>query len=43
MLFRSNRVIKEFSVKGLIERKKGAILIKDLDGLKSLAKENIYE
>jgi CRP-like cAMP-binding protein len=38
-----NRVIKEFSLNGLVERDSGAIVIKDLEGLKSLAKENLYE
>ncbi|MBT2695684.1 cyclic nucleotide-binding domain-containing protein [Bacillus sp. ISL-55] len=38
-----NRVIKEFSLNGLVERDKGAIVIKDLEGLKSLAKEDLYE
>ncbi|WLR57380.1 cyclic nucleotide-binding domain-containing protein [Mesobacillus subterraneus] len=38
-----NRIIKEFSLNGLVERDNGAILIKDLDGLKSVAKENLYE
>ncbi|GAM12350.1 Crp/Fnr family transcriptional regulator [Mesobacillus selenatarsenatis] len=38
-----NRVIKEFSLTGLVERDNGAIVIKDLEGLKSLAKENLYE
>jgi CRP-like cAMP-binding protein len=38
-----NRVIKDFSVNGLVERHKGAIVIKDLEGLKLVAKENLYE
>ncbi|MBT2682202.1 cyclic nucleotide-binding domain-containing protein [Bacillus sp. ISL-37] len=38
-----NRVIKEFSLNGLVERNNGSIVIKDLEGLKSLAKENLYE
>lgn len=38
-----NRVIKEFCLNGLVERDKGAILIKDLEGLKLVAKENLYE
>lgn len=38
-----NRVIKDFCIKGLVERKNGAIVIKDLEGLKSLAKEDLYE
>ena len=38
-----NRVIKDFCIKGLVERDNGAIVIKDLEGLKSLAKEDLYE
>ncbi len=38
-----NRVIKDFCIKGMVERKNGAIVIKDLEGLKSLAKEDLYE
>ncbi|WP_079508772.1 Crp/Fnr family transcriptional regulator [Mesobacillus jeotgali] len=38
-----NRVIKEFCIAGLVERKKGTIMIKDLEGLKLAAKENLYE
>lgn len=38
-----NRVIKEFCLNGLVERDKGVILIKDLEGLKLVAKENLYE
>lgn len=38
-----NRVIKDFCIKGLVERNNGAIVIKDLEGLKSLAKEDLYE
>jgi CRP-like cAMP-binding protein len=38
-----NRVIKEFCKNGLVERNKGSIVIKDLEGLKSFAKENLYE
>lgn len=38
-----NRVIKEFCLNGLVERDKGAILIKDLEGLKLVAKDNLYE
>lgn len=38
-----NRVIKDFCIKGLVERDNGAIVIKDLEGLKFLAKEDLYE
>ncbi|MBT2644978.1 cyclic nucleotide-binding domain-containing protein [Bacillus sp. ISL-41] len=38
-----NRVIKDFCIKGMVERDNGAIVIKDLEGLKSLAKEDLYE
>ncbi len=38
-----NRVITQFCMNGLIERSKEGILIKDRDGLKSLASRNIYE
>ncbi|RSD28620.1 Crp/Fnr family transcriptional regulator [Mesobacillus subterraneus] len=38
-----NRVIKEFCLTGLVERNKGTLIIKDLEGLKILAKENLYE
>ncbi|MCM3572355.1 cyclic nucleotide-binding domain-containing protein [Mesobacillus subterraneus] len=38
-----NRVIKDFCIKGMVERNNGAIVIKDLEGLKSLAKEDLYE
>lgn len=38
-----NRVILQFCTEGLVERKKGAILIKDLEGLKAIAKDNLYE
>ncbi|MEW8972028.1 MAG: cyclic nucleotide-binding domain-containing protein [Mesobacillus sp.] len=38
-----NRIIKDFCLKGLVERDSGAIIIKDLEGLKSLAKEDLYE
>ncbi|MBT2681738.1 cyclic nucleotide-binding domain-containing protein [Bacillus sp. ISL-35] len=38
-----NRVIKQFCAAGLVERNKGTILIKDLEGLKLAAKENLYE
>lgn len=38
-----NRVILSFCTEGLIERNKGFILIKDKEGLKALARDNIYE
>ncbi|WP_442603373.1 Crp/Fnr family transcriptional regulator [Paenibacillus sp. KN14-4R] len=38
-----NRVIHKFYTDGLIERKKGFILIQDREGLMSLANHNIYE
>jgi CRP-like cAMP-binding protein len=38
-----NRVIQQFSKDGLVERKKGSMLIKDMEGLKSLAKQNLYQ
>ncbi len=38
-----NRVIGQFCEQGLIERNKGFILVKDRDGLRTLAGENIYE
>jgi CRP-like cAMP-binding protein len=38
-----NRVIRQFCIDGLIERTKGTILVKDWEGLKSLASESIYE
>ena len=38
-----NRIIKDFCIKGLVERDHGALVIKDLAGLKSLAKEDLYE
>jgi CRP-like cAMP-binding protein len=38
-----NRVIKQFCSDGLVERKKGFILIKDREALKSLSGGNIYE
>ncbi|MFJ5716724.1 Crp/Fnr family transcriptional regulator [Neobacillus sp. NPDC093127] len=38
-----NRVIGQFCAEGLIERNKGFILIKDREGLRALAGENIYE
>ncbi|GAA0382017.1 Crp/Fnr family transcriptional regulator [Bacillus horti] len=38
-----NRVIQQFCSKGLIERKKGSIKVKDREGLRRLADQNIYE
>jgi CRP-like cAMP-binding protein len=38
-----NRVIQQFSKDGLVERMKGSMLIKDMEGLKSLAKQNLYQ
>lgn len=38
-----NRVIGQFCNNGLIERNKGFILVKDRDGLRALAGDNIYE
>jgi CRP-like cAMP-binding protein len=38
-----NRVIQQFCIEGLIERNKGFILVKDREGLKRLAGNNIYE
>lgn len=38
-----NRVIKQFCNNGLLERNKGFILVKDREGLRKLARENIYE
>lgn len=38
-----NRVIQQFCAEGLIERSKGFILVKDRDGLRTLAGQNIYE
>nr|WP_263323533.1 cyclic nucleotide-binding domain-containing protein [Neobacillus sp. Marseille-Q6967] len=38
-----NRVILSFCTEGLIERNKGFIFIKDKEGLKALARNNIYE
>ena len=38
-----NRVIQHFCSNGLLERKKGIIIIKDKGGLKSFAESNIYE
>ncbi|MCR8842277.1 cyclic nucleotide-binding domain-containing protein [Paenibacillus sp. SC116] len=38
-----NRVIKQFCAEGLIERANGGILVKDREGLRTLAGNNIYE
>ncbi|KAB7668880.1 Crp/Fnr family transcriptional regulator [Bacillus sp. B1-b2] len=38
-----NRVIQQFSLDGLIERRKGAIVVKNREGLTNLASRNIYE
>ncbi|MDR7073106.1 Crp/Fnr family transcriptional regulator [Fictibacillus barbaricus] len=38
-----NRVIQQFCTQGLIERNKGYILVKNRDGLRALAGQNIYE
>lgn len=38
-----NRVISQLCEDGLIERKKGIILIKDREGLRMMAGDNIYE
>lgn len=38
-----NRVLQKFSSKGLVERSKDGILVKDRDGLSKLASRNIYE
>jgi CRP-like cAMP-binding protein len=38
-----NRVIQQFCTQGLIERNKGFILVKNRDGLRKLAGQNIYE
>ncbi|RXT07202.1 Crp/Fnr family transcriptional regulator [Ammoniphilus sp. CFH 90114] len=38
-----NRVLQRFSTEGLIERKKGGLLIKDREGLSQIASHNIYE
>jgi CRP-like cAMP-binding protein len=38
-----NRVILQFCKSGLIERQKGFILVKDREGLRTLAGHNIYE
>jgi CRP-like cAMP-binding protein len=38
-----NRIITQFCAEGLIERRKGFILVKNREGLKKLAGDNIYE
>ncbi|WP_261130505.1 Crp/Fnr family transcriptional regulator [Bacillus sp. Marseille-Q3570] len=38
-----NRVIQSFDEKGLVERKKGYLLVKDREGLREIAGHNIYE
>jgi CRP-like cAMP-binding protein len=38
-----NRVITQLCEEGLIERNKGSILVKDREGLRDLAGDNIYE
>jgi CRP-like cAMP-binding protein len=38
-----NRVIHQFCTDGLVERSKGFILIRDREGLRSLASHNLYE
>jgi CRP-like cAMP-binding protein len=38
-----NRVITQLCAEGLIERNKGSILVKDIEGLRDLAGDNIYE
>jgi CRP-like cAMP-binding protein len=38
-----NRVITQFCQAGLIGRNKGSILVKDREGLRELAGDNIYE
>ncbi|MEC0229510.1 Crp/Fnr family transcriptional regulator [Paenibacillus alba] len=38
-----NRVILQFGKEGLIERDKGVIVVKDREGLSTLASRNIYE
>ncbi|WNB92759.1 cyclic nucleotide-binding domain-containing protein [Bacillus sp. NEB1478] len=38
-----NRVIQQFCIKGLIERSKGFILVKNREGLSTLAGQSIYE
>lgn len=38
-----NRVITQFCDEGLIERNRGFIVVKDIEGLRKLAGDNIYE
>ncbi|SFE79539.1 cAMP-binding domain of CRP or a regulatory subunit of cAMP-dependent protein kinases [Bacillus sp. OV194] len=38
-----NRVIQQFCSEGLVERNSGGILVKDREGLRALANDNIYE
>ena len=38
-----NRVITQFCNEGLIERNRGFIVVKDIEGLRKLAGDNIYE
>ncbi|WP_025701440.1 Crp/Fnr family transcriptional regulator [Paenibacillus forsythiae] len=38
-----NRIIQKLCEEGLIERRKGFILVKDKEGLSALANQNIYE
>ncbi|MGD8188371.1 Crp/Fnr family transcriptional regulator [Brevibacillus ginsengisoli] len=38
-----NRVIKQFCTEGLVERNKGLILVKDREGLRAIASDNLYE
>ncbi|MBT2729844.1 helix-turn-helix domain-containing protein [Bacillus sp. ISL-75] len=38
-----NRVITQLCAEGLIERNRGSILVKDRNGLRALAGDNIYE
>lgn len=38
-----NRVLQRFCAEGLVERKKGLILVKNAEGLRALARYNIYE
>ncbi|QRG69482.1 Crp/Fnr family transcriptional regulator [Brevibacillus choshinensis] len=38
-----NRVLRQFCAEGLIERSKGLVLVKDVEGLRKLARHNIYE
>ncbi|GED31268.1 Crp/Fnr family transcriptional regulator [Brevibacillus centrosporus] len=38
-----NRVLQQFCASGLVERKKGFLLVKDPEGLREIAGQNIYE